>query len=641
MRWLWPWVIFVASCGPKSGSSHDLGVDLALSSQDLASAEDLAMEEAADLAGSDLAGSDLLGLPAIDWRHQVIYLALVDRFFNGSTANDNLGLPGCFDPTNPQLFHGGDYVGMTQKLPYLTELGASALWVTPAYQQATGPTGRCGYHGYWADYTEPDDGAIEPRFGTAAELSQLIQALHSNGTRFILDMVVNHAGDGARIATQHPDWFHDPATCNSLGDPAIYCPYRAGIHDFAQEIPAVADYLDNASAGWAQRFQLDGIRMDTAKYVLPSYFHDHWVPAMRAARPLFLVAEVFSENAADLKPYLDAGFDSTFNFPLRRALINSFALGGSVDAIASVIADEQTRYGDRALYLVNLLDNHDTGRFASEPGALADDELQKRFRLGLIALFTLPGIPQIYTGDELGILGGNDPDNRRDMPSWAWTAADRAGAHTGAMSDAAGTFSLVQRLIAARAKNVALSEGSYKELWTQNGGANNLYVFLRSSNDARVIAAFNNGTAVAAQEVKLTELADGTVVDDQALAGAPRSLVAAQNLLRLSLPAKTGALYRPRDPSTGSAVTFTVQAPAGMPIALVGSTPELGEWDPARAIEMSFANGSWSVTVHVLPFNQAIAFKFLRLPAGWEGGTNRTFTVPSAPTASYNGGTLN
>src|SRR5258706_9965216 len=105
----------------------------------------------------------------------------------------------------------------------------TAVWRTPAPIQAAGPTGRCGYHGYWADFTDPDDAATEPRMGTAAELTALIDGLHAAHLRFILDMVVNHAGDGARLATQHPDWFHDPATCASLGDPAIYCPYRVGV----------------------------------------------------------------------------------------------------------------------------------------------------------------------------------------------------------------------------------------------------------------------------------------------------------------------------------------------------------------------------------------------------------------------------
>jgi glycosidase len=611
--------MFVAGCAASTSPSNNV---------DLRAADDLSV--VAD-SGSDA------GLVTTDWRRQVIYLALVDRFFNGSSANDNLGLPDCLDPADPQKFHGGDFLGMTQKLPYLQELGVTALWITPAYLQATGPTGRCGYHGYWADFTDPDDAAVEPRLGSAAELGALVDALHATGTRFILDMVVNHAGDGARIAGEHPEWFHDPATCSTLGDPAVFCPYRAGVHDFAQEKSEVADYLDGVSAGWAQRFALDGIRMDTAKYVPVSYFRDHWAPAVRSVRPLFLVAEVFSENNADLGPYLDGGFDSVFNFPLRRALIDAFAKGGSVDAVASVIADQQQRFGARAFDLVTLLDNHDTGRFASEPGSLAPDELQRRLRLALVALFTLPGIPQIYTGDELGILGGNDPDNRRDMPSWAWSDADRAGAHGGALPDAQGTFNLVKRLIALRP---VVADGDYHELWRQNGGADNLYVFRRST----LLAAFNNGGATAAQAVKLTAISEGTVLDELAQAGAPAAFVVSGGNLRLSLAARTAGIYRPRDPASGSAVTFMVRAPMGDPIAVVGSTAELGEWNPARAVQMtptcSATSCTWSVTVSVLPAGQSMELKFLRLPAVWEGGANRTFTVPPGAAATFDGGDL-
>jgi glycosidase len=633
MRWGTALVMFVAGCGPSTIATE---LDLAA-----ALSPDLSSSVTSDLAttADDLGSADL-GVASVAWRQQVIYLALVDRFFNGSSANDGNGLAGCLDANDPQKFHGGDFVGVTQKLPYLSELGATALWITPANLQAAGPVGRCGYHGYWADFTEPDDGAIEPRFGSAAELTALIEALHTRGMRFILDMVVNHAGDGARLPSQKAAWFHDPATCSSLGDPAVYCPYRNGVHDFAQENAEAAAYLDAFSAGWAQRFVLDGIRMDTAKYVPIPYFRDHWAPAVRAVRPLFLIAEVFSESTTELTPYLDGGFDSAFNFPLRRALIDAFAKGGSVDAVAAVIADEQQRFGARALDLVNLLDNHDTMRFASEPGSLPDDELQKRLRLGLIALFTLPGIPQIYTGDELGILGANDPDNRRDMPSWAWADADRAGAHAGALPDARGTFAMVKRLTALRTSSSALSDGAYQELWRQNGG-DNLYVFSRGG---AILAAFNNEGATVSKAVPVTQLGDGTIVDDRALVGAPTSLAISDGKLRLALPARTAGVYQPRDPNGGSAVTFTVQAPMGSPVAVVGSTAELGQWDPARAIQMlpvcNSGNCTWSVTVRVLPFSQSMELKFLRLAGTpmWEGGANRSFTVPAAATATFDGG---
>ena len=93
--------------------------------------------------------------------------------------------------------------------------------------------------------------------GAMADLDALVGTVHGAGMSFILDMVVNHAGDGARIAIQQPDWFHDPGNCASLGDPAVYCPYRAGVHDFAQENPTVASYLDLVSTGWVSRVALE------------------------------------------------------------------------------------------------------------------------------------------------------------------------------------------------------------------------------------------------------------------------------------------------------------------------------------------------------------------------------------------------
>src|SRR5262249_22122272 len=144
---------------------------------------------------------------------------------------------------------------------YLRELGVFALWITPVYRQVPG---LCSHHGYWADFTDPDDGALEPAFGTARELEGLADDLHAQGMRLVLDMIVNHSGRGARITRQHPDWFHDPATCKTLGpDPLVTCPVGGHpLPDFAQEKPEVAAYLTAESTGWLTRFALDGVRMD-------------------------------------------------------------------------------------------------------------------------------------------------------------------------------------------------------------------------------------------------------------------------------------------------------------------------------------------------------------------------------------------
>lgn len=488
--------------------------------------------------------------PANDWSRQVIYLALVDRFANGSTANDALGPAACYDPANPRKWHGGDFVGLRDRLPYLGELGVGAVWITPAYQQSGAALGRCGYHGYWGDFADPDDGAVEPRLGTAAELTALVNALHGANMAFMLDIVVNHAGNQARILNQHPDWFHDPATCAQLGDPTIYCPFFGG-NDFAQEKPQVAAYLSTASAGWTERTQLDAIRMDTARHVEPAYFRDSWIPAVRAVRPLFLVAENFTDNIYELVPYLDAGFDSAFNFPLRGALIGAVGHEQSLDAVANVLAAEQSILGEtRARTLVNFIDNHDTRRFASEPGIdVPNDEIRRRLQLALAIMFVAPGIPQLYAGDELGLFGGNDPDNRRDMPAWAWTAVGRMGsAPPDALPNAQDTFAFVQKLISLRRTRSALAVGSYRELWRPNGSqATNVLAFWRVSGDEQLVFVANGGAAQTTVKIPLQALfSNGVMLDDLIGAGATSSVQVADGALNITLPPKAAALYRPR-----------------------------------------------------------------------------------------------
>src|SRR5205823_5228109 len=125
----------------------------------------------------------------------------------------------------------------------------------------------------------------------------------------------------------------------------------------------------------------------------------------------------------------------------------------SLDLVATVLAAEQAQLGAaRARTLVNMIDNHDTQRFANEPGAgVANDEIRARLELALAIMFCAPGIPQLYSGDELGLFGANDPDNRRDMPSWAWTAAGRATAMPPeALPNAQRVYAFVQQLVTLR-----------------------------------------------------------------------------------------------------------------------------------------------------------------------------------------------
>lgn len=501
-------------------------------------AEDARAAEPGD-AGNPPVDAGEPPMPA-DMRAGAIYLAMPDRFANGDPANDDLGVPSCSDLAEERHWHGGDLAGLTARVPYLAELGVGALWTTPVYRQTT-----ChGYHGYWGDFVDPPVVELEPKLGTAAELDGLLAALHEAGIRYLLDMIVNHAGRGARVIEQHPDWFHDPETCGDLGAEVIFCPLSR-LPDFAQEHAAVADYLDQLSRLWVERFAIDGIRMDTFKHVPASYFADRWVPAVRAARPgMFLVGEVFDGSGpAAYQTALDAGFDSTFDFALYYALVDTFGRRQSTNRAADAVARTiEVRGHEQATWMTTMIANHDVPRFAAEMSAgMSAAEQRDRHRLALVALFTLPGIPQLYAGDEVGMVG-SWPDNRRIMPGWLWTAVDRAGDHPEALPGAGDTFDLTARLTRLRRDHPAIWRGSYTELWRQNGGPP-VWAYQRADGDARLVAVFNNGADRAALSIPLPAgSADGAALD---LLGGPDATVAA-GALSVDLAPRSAAVYRTR-----------------------------------------------------------------------------------------------
>ena len=481
------------------------------------------------------------------WRSQVLYLVIPDRFRDGDPSNNDA--TGCADRANPRRYHGGDFEGLRQSLGYIRDVGATAIWITPPNRQA-GPDRCGGYHGYWIDYTDAPDDALAPELGTPDDLGRLTADMHSSNMRFVLDMVVNHAGDAARLPRQHPEWFHDRATCGRLGSPQVYCPVD-NHPDFAQERADVASYLSSVEARAVARYRVDGIRMDTAKHVPASYFKGSFFPAVRAENSaLFAVAEIFEEGStASFVPYLDAGFDSAFHYPLYSALVDGIAHGGSVDRVARAVADGIATVGaDRALDLVLFVDNHDVPRFANLPGyGVAEDDIRRRLMLGLDLIFTLPGIPQLYYGDELGMYGGGDPDNRRDLPAWAMDRAARAAPHAGvAVAGSDVIYARVQRLSALRRTVPALSDGEYKELWRQNGAGNpNVLAFSRGKGDgARIVVVHNGPRQSGVVAIPVHGLADGTVLVDELNDGAGARVSVQGGKIAVDLPPRSAAIYR-------------------------------------------------------------------------------------------------
>ena len=437
------------------------------------------------------------------WQDRIIYFALLDRFENGDPENDTShGNTGTHNPDDAHAYQGGDLAGLKQRLDAIAKLGANAVWVTPLYKGVPQRVGaNCGFPGYWAAFSDPYEFELDPRFGTPEEFDAVLAEAHRRDIKVVLDMVVNHAGYNAPLVKQRPEWFHDPRTSVKLGPPEIFAPL-AGLPDFNHRNPEAAEYLLDLHKQWAERFDFDGIRMDTVKHVEPWYFRQ-WIGGMKESRPdLFIFGELLDESYAGYRQYLDAGFASLFNFPLRRSLIDTFAKGGSVDAVASRTREMIDLFGQcQCRLMVTLLDNHDVPRFMEEfPADMDAEVVHDRYKLALTALLTLPGIPQLTYGNEVGMYGGADPDNRRMMPDWAFEPDFHEKDHAGFVTKPGAVWAHLQRLIELRRTWPALARGDFEEVRRQDEPASpNVWAFVRKMPDANtgstVLVAFNNGDA--------------------------------------------------------------------------------------------------------------------------------------------------
>jgi glycosidase len=224
---------------------------------------------------------------------------------------------------------------------------------------------------------------------------------------------------------------------------------------------------------------------------------------MKDSRPdLFIFGELLDESFAGYRQYLDAGFASLFNFPLRRSLIDTFAKGGSVDAVASRTREMIDLFGQHQCRLmVTLLDNHDVPRFMEEfPADMDAEVVHDRYKLALTALLTLPGIPQLTYGNEVGMYGGADPDNRRMMPDWAFEPEFHEKDRAGFVTRPGAVWAHLRRLIELRRSQPALARGDFDEVWRQNGERSpNVWAFARKMPDAEsgetILVVLNNGDA--------------------------------------------------------------------------------------------------------------------------------------------------
>lgn len=449
-----------------------------------------------------------------DWRKQIVYFLMIDRFNDGDPSNNDQGADE-YDPTVLKKFHGGDIAGVKAQLNYIEDLGATAVWMTPHVYNMwySSASDYYGYHGYWAlDFTK-----VDPHFGTLADYQSLSRALHARDMYLIQDIVVNHTAplfgyDGKYDSDNTAANFRlfekgfqsaptqAPFDMINRLDPSHV---EADIYNWT---PPISDYADTTQQytyqlanladintlnshviatfkqtykDWMTLAGVDAFRIDTVKYAEPEFWsaflHDKdgiYAHAKTLGKDHFLTfGEVFDgsrpfQNDGEQKVTYFLGDDqrpllnSVIGFPLYFDISAVFAEGKPTAQLAYRLERFMTDYPD-PYTTPNFVDNHDTKRFLASADIPA-------FKQALTLMFTIPGIPMIYQGSEHAYQTARAPlfENHElaQHPQRDAFVARIAGDTSKQFSRESEIFQFIKTLSALRLSHDALTIGNMEQL---------------------------------------------------------------------------------------------------------------------------------------------------------------------------------
>lgn len=502
----------------------------------------------------------------------VIYQVFVDRFFDGSTAN-NYATDPLFDATGADLqkYLGGDFQGLTAKMSYLKNMGITAVWVTSPLDnrnlQALAGS-KAPYHGYeMRDTLRPDE-----HFTNASQSWQpfddFVTAAHNNGIKVIVDFAPNHtnvrgSGDDGTLNengvfranyTTNPGGFFQ--TGMNMGGSQWDSPYETQyytIYDLADlnQQNATVDALLKGAVANLQNHGVDGFRIDATKHVNWGWQYT-LANAIHTNRTSFVFGEWVADDSnnplyADLLKFSNKSGIAELNFPLFTTINGVFGQGGAMTSLNNVVVAQQADFAYQN-DLVNFVDNHDRKRFLTVDTS-ADD--RKHLHAALAFVLTARGVPCIYYGTEQYLEGGDDPDNRRKMPAFSETTT---------------AFNLVKNLSTLRKNNEALAFGGVTQRWINA----NTYIYERKFYDSVVVVAINKGSTSQLVTNLVTSLPVGTYTDYLAGTLSGPSLTSSTAVsggfqaANVTLPANSVAVWQ-RDPTTSVAQLGNVTPTHGQP----------------------------------------------------------------------------
>ncbi|MDO5436461.1 MAG: glycoside hydrolase family 13 protein [Clostridia bacterium] len=411
--------------------------------------------------------TDVIAVP--EWARGCIWYQIFPERFEKDPSSGRAPEPWDAEPTRDNYL-GGTLSGIRRRLPYLADLGIECVYLNPIFKADFN-------HKYaTADYL-----AVDPMFGTEADLIALVDEAHRLGIRIVLDGVFNHAGihfapfedlmqNGS--ASAYADWFYlkkepvviDPACYECVGD----YPYMPRLNGACE---GVREYVLKVLLYWLEKARIDGWRFDVADELDMNAVR-YWRESVKRLYPdAVMLAETWGSAVRMIAP---GTFDCAMNYLFRDAAVDFFARGSITPAeFRDRLAAMLQLYPDRNMHaMYNCLGSHDTARFLTEAG-----EDLRRLELAMAFQMLFPGAPAVYYGDEIGMKGENDPGCRGGM---AWQAINE------------DLLAVQKRWIAFRKAHAAVRKGGIRLLPESDPA---LFSFSRFSGDEEIIAIFNTDAA--------------------------------------------------------------------------------------------------------------------------------------------------